>query len=117
LLSKGQTVDVPFDRSKTEFMAVHAGQFSIHDTFLVHSSGSNNTDYRRVGLGFSYIPTHARCTSSTRVTAALVRGEDKFNYFDDEPRPQEDYGARERAAHTDAVARFRASNDEQAAKY
>lgn len=108
---------MPFDRSKTEFMAVHAGQFSMHDTFLVHASGSNNTDYRRVGLGFSYIPTHARCTSSTRVTAALVRGEDKFNYYDDEPRPQENYGVRERAFHADAVARFRASNDEQAAKY
>ena len=117
LLSKGQTVDVPFDRSKTEFMPVKAGQFSIHDTFLVHSSGSNNTDYRRVGLGFSYVPTHARCTSSTRVTAALVRGQDTYNHFDDEPRPLEDYGPRERAFHAEAVKRFRASNDEQAAKY
>lgn len=117
LLSKGQTVDVPFDKSKTDFMAVRAGQFSMHDTFLVHSSGSNNTDFRRVGLGFSFIPTDARCTSSTRVTSALVRGEDKFNYYDDEPRPEEDYGLRERAFHAEAVARFRASNDEQAKKY
>jgi len=117
LLSKGQTVDVPFDRSKTEFMAVKAGQFSMHDTFLVHASGSNNTDFRRIGLGFSYIPTHAKCSSKVRLTAALVRGVDAFNFYDDEPRPVVDYGESETAFHKDAVARFRASNDEQSAKY
>jgi non-heme Fe2+,alpha-ketoglutarate-dependent halogenase len=117
LLSRGQTVDVPFDKSHTEFMPVTAGQMSLHDTHLVHCSGPNKTDFRRVGLGFSYIPTNARSTSKTRLTAALVRGMDTYGYYDDEPRPSEDYGASELAFHTDAVARFRASNDEQAAKY
>jgi non-heme Fe2+,alpha-ketoglutarate-dependent halogenase len=117
LLSKGQTIDVPFDRSKTEFMAVRAGQMSLHDTHLIHASGPNNTDYRRVGLGFSYIPTNACSTSKTRLTAALVRGKDEYGYYDDEPRPQADYGTAEQEFHRDAVARFRAANDEHAAKY
>ncbi|MBC7600638.1 MAG: phytanoyl-CoA dioxygenase family protein [Polaromonas sp.] len=117
LLSKGQTIDVPFNKSNTEFMPVMAGQMSLHDTFLAHRSGPNETSHRRVGLGFSYIPTNARSTSKTRLTAALVRGVDEYGYYDDEPRPQADYGFAERAFHADAVARFRASNDEQAAKY
>lgn len=117
LLSKGQTVDVPFDKLHTEFMPVVAGQMSLHDTHLVHCSGPNQTDFRRVGLGFSYIPTNARSTSKTRLTAALVRGVDEFGYYDDEPQPQADYGGTEQEFHRDSVARFRASNDEQASKY
>ena len=48
---------------------------------------------RRIGLGISYIPTHARCTSPTRVTAMLVRGTDKYGHFDDERRPWKRAGA------------------------
>jgi non-haem Fe2+, alpha-ketoglutarate-dependent halogenase len=46
-----------------------------------------------------------------------VRGSDRYGYFDDEPRPKVDFGAAERAAHVDAVARFRASNAEQTRRY
>jgi hypothetical protein len=117
LLSKGQTIDVPFERKTTEFMPVKAGQMSLHDTFLIHASGPNTTDHRRVGLGFSFIPASSRCTSKTRLTAALVRGQDRFGNFDHEPRPQVDNGEAERAFHADATARFRASNAEMAEKY
>ncbi|ALM84368.1 phytanoyl-CoA dioxygenase family protein [Bordetella sp. N] len=116
LLSKGQTVDVPFDKSHTEFMPVSAGQMSLHDTFLVHASGPNTTDHRRVGLGFSFIPASSRCTSKTRLTASLVRGKDHGN-FDLETPPVVANGEAERALHAEAVRRFRASNDEQAAAY
>ena len=47
----------------------------------------------------------------------LVRGTDRYGHFDDEPRPQVDFGEAERAAHADAVARFRASNAEQTRRY
>jgi ectoine hydroxylase-related dioxygenase (phytanoyl-CoA dioxygenase family) len=117
LLSRGQTVSVGLDQSDTVFMPVKAGQFSLHHTHTVHRSGQNMAAWRRVGLGFSYIPTHVRCTSHTRLTAALVRGQDSFNHFDDEVRPVEDYGVSERAFHAHAVQRFKASNDEQASKY
>ena len=117
LLSRGQTVSVGLDQSNTVFMPVKAGQFSLHDTHTVHRSGPNMAAWRRLGLGFSYIPTHVRCTSRTRLTAALVRGQDSFNHFDDEVRPVEDYGVSERAFHEEAVRRFRASNDEQASNY
>jgi hypothetical protein len=117
LLSRGQTITVPFDKSRTEFMPVRAGEFSLHHTHLVHNSRPNLSDDRRIGLGISYIPTEVRCTSRTRLTAMLVRGVDRYGHFDDEPRPRVDFGDAERAAHADAVARYRASNVEQVRRY
>src|SRR5689334_6536279 len=117
LLSRGQTITAGVDTSRTEFMPVRAGQFSLHHTLLVHNSRPNHSADRRIGLGLSYIPTHVRCSSRTRLTAMLVRGTDRFGHFDDEPRPRVDFGATEQAAHADAVARFRASNVEQTRRY
>ena len=62
-------------------------------------------------------PKKARCTSTTRLTAMLLRGTDRYRHFDDEPRPRVDFGDAERAAHADAVARLRASNAEQTRRY
>jgi len=117
LLSRGQTITVPLDTSRTQFMPVRAGEFSLHHTHLVHNSRPNLSTDRRIGLGISYIPTSVRCTSRTRLTAMLVRGTDRWGHFDDEPRPRIDFGAAERAVHADAVARFRASNVEQTSRY
>jgi chlorinating enzyme len=117
LLSRGQTLSGEFDRSCTAFMPVKAGEFSLHHTHLVHCSGPNRTNDRRVGLGISYVPTSVRCSSRTRVTAMLVRGRDRYGHFDPERRPQEDYGEAERAFHEEAVRRFRESNTEQTLRY
>ena len=117
LLSRGQAITADLDRSRTEFMPVRAGQFSLHHTLLVHNSRPNLSADRRIGLGLSYIPTSVRCTSRTRVTSMLVRGTDRHGHFDDEPRPRVDFGEAERAVHADAVARFRASNAEQTSRY
>jgi non-haem Fe2+, alpha-ketoglutarate-dependent halogenase len=112
LLSRGQTLTADVDRSRTEFMAVKAGQFSLHHTHLVHNSRPNRSSDRRIGLGISYIPTHARCTAARRVTAMLVRGQDRYGHFDDERRPRAEAGAEERAFHAHAVAAFRQMNAE-----
>jgi hypothetical protein len=98
-------------------MAVGAGQMSLHHTHLVHRSGPNMSDHRRVGLGISYIPTRARCRCTTRLSAMLVRGVDRYGHFDDEPRPVADYGAAEREFHAAAVARFRDANREETLRY
>jgi hypothetical protein len=114
LLSRGQTLAADVDRTRTDYMAVKAGQFSLHHTHLVHNSRPNRSHNRRVGLGISYIPTHARCTMPTRVTAMLVRGHDTYNNFDDERRPLVEAGPEERAHHAEAVATFRKMNAEVA---
>lgn len=117
MLSRGQTVTAEFARGRTEFMAVAAGQMSLHHTHLVHRSGPNRSDHRRIGLGISYIPASVRCRCKTRLSAMLVRGTDRYGHFDDEKRPQTDYGAAEREFHAEAVARFRAANGEEVARY
>jgi hypothetical protein len=117
LLSRGQTVSGALSPPRTAFMPVRAGQMSLHHTHIVHRSGPNTTDHRRVGLGISYIPTSARHLGATRLTAMLVRGVDRFGHFDDELRPRIDYGAAERAFHERAVALFRQANSEEAARY
>jgi len=117
LLSRGQTVSEPFDRNGTVFMAVEAGQMSLHHTHLVHRSGPNRSDHRRVGLGISYIPASACCHCTTRLSAMLVRGTDRWGHFDDEPRPNEDCGPAERAFHAEAVRRFREANREETLRY
>ncbi|HVC52753.1 MAG TPA: phytanoyl-CoA dioxygenase family protein [Stellaceae bacterium] len=117
LLSRGQTVTAAFDRGNTAFMAVKAGQMSLHHTHLVHRSGPNTSDHRRIGLGISYIPAATRCRCATRLSAMLVRGTDRHGHFDDEPRPQADCGSAERAFHEAAVARFRAANAEEVVRH
>jgi non-haem Fe2+, alpha-ketoglutarate-dependent halogenase len=117
LLSRGQTLTEAFDKSRTAFMPVRAGQFSLHHTHLVHNSRPNMSGDRRIGPGISYIPTDVRCTSETRLSAMLVRGVDTYGHFDDETRPQTDFGDAERAVHAEAVARYRASNEEQIRRF
>jgi len=112
LLSRGQTLAVDVDRSKTAYMPVKAGQFSLHHTHLVHNSRPNRSNDRRIWLGMSYIPTYARCTAPRRVTAMLVRGSDSYGHFDDERRPLVEAGPEERAFHAHAVTTFRAMNAE-----
>jgi ectoine hydroxylase-related dioxygenase (phytanoyl-CoA dioxygenase family) len=117
LLSRGQTLTAEFDSGDTVFMTLKPGQMSLHHTHLIHRSGPNLSSDRRIGFGISYIPTSATCRASVRQSAALVRGTDRYGHFDDEPRPLVDHGDKERAAHAEAVTRFRAQNAEQFSRY
>jgi hypothetical protein len=117
MLSRGQTLTAGFDRSESVFMALKAGQMSLHHTHLIHQSGPNVSNDRRIGFGISYIPTSATCRASVRQSAMLVRGSDRYGHFEDERRPETDFGPGERAYHEAAVTRFRAQNAEQFAQY
>ena len=113
LLSRGQELAASVDRSKTTFMPVKAGQFSLHHTHLVHNSRPNRSTDRRIGLGISYIPTSAHCTSATRGQRHAGARRGRYGNFDDERRPAQDAGPEERAFHAEAVDRFRKMNTEQ----
>jgi len=110
LLSRGQTIDHPLDYTKYEMMPVSAGQISLHHTHVVHCSDPNRSSERRIGIGVSYIPTRCRLLNDVRVSATLVRGEDRYGHFDLDPAPARDFGPEERAAHKAAVDRFFESN-------
>jgi non-heme Fe2+,alpha-ketoglutarate-dependent halogenase len=110
LLSRGQTIQAKLDFDRFALMPLKAGQLSLHHTHIVHCSEPNRTRERRIGIGVSYIPTHCRLLNDVRVTAMLVRGEDRYGHFDPEQRPQADFDAQARAVHHEAVERFFQSN-------
>ncbi len=78
----GQAIVENFDDSKTVFGALKTGEMSIHHCRLVHRSGGNNCDFRRIGLAIPYIPTYVKRPHGMRMPAMLVRGKDTYGHFD-----------------------------------
>ena len=117
MLSLGQTVNAPFATEHTEFMALKAGQISLHHTHAIHRSGPNTTSFRRVGVTLTFVPAHVAVRATVKPSAALVRGTDRWHYFQDEPRPQVDYGEKEREFAQYANSLFRAVYDEERPRY
>ena len=76
MIRRGQGISDRFDHETGTFMPVRAGQMSLHHTDLVHASGSNDSDDRRIGFAISYIPAHVRPTGLIRPSAFCVRGRD-----------------------------------------
>jgi chlorinating enzyme len=108
LLSMGQTTKMAKELTDTAFMAVRPGQFSMHHSYVLHRSGPNRSDDRRIGVAINCIPTSCRSTSDSgvKLTAALVRGVDRYHHFDLEPRPVGDFDQGARAAHAMALGRY-----------
>jgi non-heme Fe2+,alpha-ketoglutarate-dependent halogenase len=104
LLSRGQEIAVDVPAGEGVDVVLKAGEMSLHHVLLVHGSGPNTTDDRRIGYAIRYIPTHVR-QLKVRDSAMLVRGRDRHGNFDLEPGPRADLDAAAIAAHRDAVER------------
>jgi non-heme Fe2+,alpha-ketoglutarate-dependent halogenase len=88
LLARGQRVAEIDDSNAVDFV-LGEGQFSVHDTRLVHGSLPNESGAPRMGLAFFYIPPHVRSTVGRR-SADLVRGVDEYGHWDQDPAPRFD---------------------------
>jgi non-heme Fe2+,alpha-ketoglutarate-dependent halogenase len=117
MLSLGQTVNAPFSKENTQFMPLKAGQMSLHHTHTAHRSGPNMAPFRRVGVTLTYVPAYAAVRAKVRPSAALVRGDDRWHNFEDEPRPVTDFGAAEQAFQQRANSLFRGVYDEERLRY
>ncbi|RPI42379.1 MAG: phytanoyl-CoA dioxygenase [Betaproteobacteria bacterium] len=117
LLPRGQSITRTIDTSSAVSMPLKPGEFSLHHTLIVHGSEANHSNDRRIGLGVSYIPTRVRFTGSTRLSAMLVRGTDRYGHFDDEPRPAADCDEAARAAHERITKTYFGSKQELAKRY
>jgi ectoine hydroxylase-related dioxygenase (phytanoyl-CoA dioxygenase family) len=73
LLSRGQTVP-GVDPAQAVDMPLRAGQFSIHHENVVHGSGPNLSDERRLGISFACVSAEAKPLSGQN-TAVLIAGE------------------------------------------
>ena len=81
LLTRGQTVEnVPENEIKS--IELKAGQMSLHHPRIVHGSGINKSNDRRIGFVIqSYIGTNVKQTLGKN-SVQLARGEDKYNYHE-----------------------------------
>jgi ectoine hydroxylase-related dioxygenase (phytanoyl-CoA dioxygenase family) len=91
-------------------MPVMAGQMSLHHTDLVHASGANGSDDRRLGFAISYIPAHLKPTGPVRPSALCVRGQD-HGHFLAEQRLKQALSSQALEEHKQALALFRSLQD------
>ena len=87
LLTRGQEIAVDVPAGEGVDVPLKAGEMSLHHVLLVHGSGPNTTDDRRIGYAIRYIPPHVR-QLKVRDSAMLVRGQDRHGNFDPEPAPR-----------------------------
>ena len=94
LLTRGQTIqNVPLD--KTDPLILKAGQISLHHPKIVHGSGLNYSDDRRIGFVIqSYISTNVDQILG-KMYVQKARGEDKYKYHEYSNIPKELMGKEE----------------------
>ena len=81
LLTRGQTVEnVPENELKP--LVLNAGQMSLHHPTLVHGSGLNKSNDRRIGFVIqSYIGSNVKQVLGKNAVQ-IARGNDEFGYHD-----------------------------------
>ena len=94
LLTRGQTIkNVPLD--KTDPVILEAGQMSLHHPTIVHGSGLNYSNDRRIGFVIqSYIGTNVNQVLG-KMYVQKARGEDKYKYHEYSNIPSELMGTKE----------------------
>ncbi|MEM7099546.1 MAG: phytanoyl-CoA dioxygenase family protein [Pseudomonadota bacterium] len=105
LLTRGQEVNAQIDESHTVLAPLNPGQMSLHHVGLIHGSGPNTTNDRRIGMVLRFCGTHVRQTKGAD-TAVLVAGEDSYGHFELLPEPLQNRGDAEQARHLDAVQKM-----------
>ena len=88
LLSINQEIPHEYvDETRAVDLELKAGQISVHDGHLFHASNPNRSERRRCGLTLRFIPTKVRQAEFNSVGSTwepiLVRGEDRFQHFDE----------------------------------
>ena len=94
LLTRGQTItNVQLDR--TDPIILKAGQVSLHHPKIVHGSGLNQSNDRRIGFVIqSYIGTNVNQVIG-KMYVQRARGEDKYKYHEYSKIPLELMGKNE----------------------
>jgi len=88
LLTRGQSIEnVPINETKS--IVLKAGQMSLHHPKIIHGSGLNKSNDKRIGFVIqSYIGTNVNQVLG-KMYVQLARGKDLFNYHEHAKRPVE----------------------------
>ena len=103
-LTRGQRAAIDIDEAETVKVTLEPGQASFHHGRLLHASGPNRSDVRRIGLAINYIATHVRQVVGKDDYAMLVRGEDRYGHFKLVPPPRADLSDEAMAWHARILA-------------
>ncbi len=89
VLYQGQTVDGVVE-SRAVPCPLQPGQASFHHGWTLHASLPNASAERRIGLNVQYLAPSMRQTKHPYASAMLVRGEDRFGFYDADIAPASD---------------------------
>jgi len=90
ILARGQYIVDDLDEAKAVDFALEPGEMVMFHNSLVHGSSVNNGPDRRFLLLIEMVPTWAERPRG-RESAMLLRGVDRYDAFDDEPRPDGEF--------------------------
>ena len=87
LLSRGQEIQVEIPDNKRISAELNPGQMSLHHGLMIHGSGPNSSDDRRIGVAIRYINPDVVQQTTGKSYAMPVRGVDKKGNFIHYPAP------------------------------
>ena len=87
LLSRGQEVQVKIPSDKKTLVELEPGQMSIHHGLMIHGSGPNLSNDRRIGVAIRYINPNV-IQNTSKSYAMPVRGIDPMGNFTHYHAPQ-----------------------------
>lgn len=108
VLTRGQEADIEIRPEETIPVPLQPGEASFHHGRLLHASGPNRSDERRIGFAINFIAAHVKQVVAPQDFAMLVRGEDRYGHFDLVPPPSADLSDEALAWHSRILA---AQND------
>lgn len=111
-----QEIPGDFSGPRVRTAPLRRGQLSLHHTLVIHASEPNRSNDRRIGVSISYIPTRCKHRGSYRLPATLVRGTDRYGYYDLEPDVRAMTPELARSTHAAAFGRYREAYKEQVQK-
>lgn len=97
ILSRGQYITADIDEEKAVDIVLKAGEIGLFNAGIIHSSGINTSNERRLVLLVEMMPTHTEVRAH-RDSAMLVRGVDTYGHVDIDPSPKVEFGDAELAA-------------------
>ena len=81
MLSRGQEIAVDIAPEDRTTIALRPGQMSLHHGLMIHGSGPNVSDDRRIGVAIRYVTPKVSQEVATQDYAMLVRGQDTLGNF------------------------------------
>ncbi len=119
LLTRGQTIEnVPYN--ETTPVILKSGQMSLHHPTIVHGSGLNKSNDRRIGFVIqSYIGTNVNQVLG-KMYVQQARGEDRYKYHEHVERAQElmgQNGIKTRKKANDELSKIFYNGSEKIGKY